>query len=148
MGANSTRFLLNYVTFDNDAGGWAWIDQNVAWAKAHGICLILNMHVPPGGFQSNGEGGALWSDVANQDRLTALWTEIARRYADEPIIAGFGLLNEPEPLASRQQWRDLADRIRRAIRSVDTNHIVFVERPDRDRRRLQLRRRHEPVHAR
>ena len=87
------------------------------------------MHVPQGGFQSNGEGGALWSDVANQDRLTALWKEIARRYADEPIIAGFGLVNEPEPLVSRQQWHDLAARLPAAIRSVDTNHIVFVERP-------------------
>ena len=136
MGANSTRFLLNYVTFEDDAApgvykdaGWAWIDQNVAWAKAHGIRLVLNMHVPQGGFQSNGDGGALWSDVANQDRLTALWKEIARRYADEPIIAGFGLVNEPEPLASRQQWHDLASRLLTAIRSVDTNHIVFVERP-------------------
>src|SRR5262245_29327837 len=104
MGANSTRFLLNYLTFEDDGApyvykdaGWAWIDQNVAWAKAHGIRLILNMHVPQGGFQSNGDGGALWSGVANQDRLTALWAAIAQRYADEPIIAGFGLVNEPEP---------------------------------------------------
>lgn len=109
--ANSTRFLLNYLTFEDDAApyvykdaGWAWIDQNLSWAKAHGIHLILNMHVPPGGFQSNGGGGALWSEVANQDRLTALWKEIARRYADQPIIAGFGLLNEPEPITSRDQW--------------------------------------------
>jgi endoglucanase len=136
MGANSTRFLLHHVTFEDDAApyvykdaGWAWIDRNVAWAKTYGMHLILNMHVPQGGFQSNGEGGALWNDVANQDRLTALWTEIARRYAGEPIIAGFGLVNEPEPLASRQQWQDLASRITAAIRSVDPNHIVFIERP-------------------
>ncbi|HXU07294.1 MAG TPA: cellulase family glycosylhydrolase, partial [Polyangia bacterium] len=109
--------------------GWAWIDQNVAWAKTHNIHLILNMHVPPGGFQSNGDGGALWTDTSNQDRLTALWAAIAQRYADEPIIAGFGFLNEPEPTVNRQQWHDLAERIRVAIRAVDTQHIVFVERP-------------------
>jgi endoglucanase len=136
MGANSTRFLLNYVTFESDAApgvykdaGWAWIDQNVAWARAHGIHLLLNMHVPPGGFQSNGQGGALWTDAANQDRLTALWTAIARRYASEPTIAAFGLLNEPEPTTSRAQWQALASRITTAIRSVDGNHIVIVERP-------------------
>jgi endoglucanase len=134
MGANSTRFLLNYVTFEDDAApyvykdaGWAWIDQNITWAKAHGIRLILNIHVPPGGFQSNGGGGALWNDVANQDRLTALWKEIGRRYADQPTIVGFGLLNEPEPVSSRQQWQALAARILTAIRSVDGNHIIFVE---------------------
>ena len=77
MGANSTRFLLNYRTFEDDSApgvykqaGWQWLDQNVAWANAHGIDLILNMHVPQGGFQSNGEGGALWTNPANQDRLT------------------------------------------------------------------------------
>ena len=57
MGANSTRFLLNHVTFEDDAApyvykdaGWTWIDQNVAWAKAHGIHLIFNMHVPRAAF--------------------------------------------------------------------------------------------------
>jgi endoglucanase len=136
MGANSTRFLLNYRTFEDDAApyvykdaGWAWIDQNVAWAKAHGIRLLLNMHVPQGGFQSDLGGGALWTDAGNQDRLIALWQAIARRYAGEPIIAGFGLLNEPAPLDGVAQWRDLAGRIASAIRAADTNHILFVERP-------------------
>jgi endoglucanase len=136
MGANSTRFLLNYKTFEDDAApgvykdaGWRWIDQNIAWARANRMYLILNMHVPPGGFQSDGEGGALWTDPRNQDRLTALWTAIARRYAAEPAIAGFGLLNEPEPTAERRQWRELAERLAAAIRSVDANHLLFVERP-------------------
>src|SRR5882672_2450782 len=118
MGANSTRFLLKYRTFEDDtapgvykSAGWHWIDENIAWAKQNGMYLILNMHVPPGGFQSNGEGGQLWSDPSNQDRLAALWKAIAQRYAGEPTIAGFGLLNEPEPLVDRQQWRDLASRL-------------------------------------
>jgi endoglucanase len=136
MGVNSTRFLLNYRTFEDDAApgvykeaGWHWIDQNIAWARANRIYLILNMHVPPGGFQSNGEGGALWSDATNRDRLTALWTQIAQRYAGESTIAGFGLLNEPEPLIDRRQWHDLARRLATAIRSVDRNHMIFLERP-------------------
>jgi len=56
----------NYVTFEDDAApnvykqaGWDWLDLNVQWAKAHGIHLIFNMHVPQGGFQSNGAGGRL-----------------------------------------------------------------------------------------
>lgn len=135
MGANSTRFLLNYVTFEDDAApsvykqaGWDWINRNVAWAKAHGIYLILNMHVPEGGFQSDGLGGKLWSDSSNQDRLTALWKAIASRYASEAIIAGFDLVNEPRPLTSRLEWQTLASRITAAIRSVDTKHMVIVER--------------------
>jgi endoglucanase len=135
MGANSTRFLLNYLTFEDDAApgvykqaGWDWIDQNVAWAKAHGIYLILNMHVPEGGFQSDGAGDKLWTDTTNQDRLTALWKAIANRYVNETIIAGFDLVNEPHPTMTRQQWQDLASKITAAIRTVDENHMVFVER--------------------
>jgi endoglucanase len=135
MGANSTRFLMNYLTFEDDSApyvykqaGWDWIDQNVVWAKAHGIYLILNMHVPEGGFQSNGGGGALWTDSSNQDRLVALWKAIATRYAGEPAVAAFDLVNEPQPLVSSQQWQDLASRITAAIRSVDTQHMVIVER--------------------
>lgn len=135
MGANSTRFLLNYRTLEDDnapfvykQAGWDWIDQNVAWARAHGIRLILNVHVPEGGFQSNGEGGALWSDSRNQDRLTALWSAIAAHYADEPTIAGYGLLNEPAPLMDRAQWASLAQRLLDAIRVADMHHLVVVER--------------------
>jgi endoglucanase len=123
------------VTFEDDAApnvykqaGWDWLDLNVQWAKAHGIYLIFNMHVPQGGFQSNGAGGKLWSDSSNQDRLVALWTAIAAHYGSEAVIAAFDLVNEPQPLANRQQWQALATRIATSIRTVDTNHMILVER--------------------
>ena len=53
------------------------------------------MHCPQGGYQSQGNGAALWTDPENQRRLVKLWGEIARRYADEPAIQGDGLINEP-----------------------------------------------------
>jgi len=36
MGMNSVRFYLHYRTFEQ-ADGWQWLDDNVAWAKRHGI---------------------------------------------------------------------------------------------------------------
>jgi endoglucanase len=135
LGMNVVRFYLNDVTFEDDAvpfvykdAGWAWVDENVRWAKAHGVYLILNIHVPPGGFQSNGKGTALWTDGKNQDRLAALWRAIAARYRDDVTIAGYDLLNEPVPVTSRDQWKALAGRILRAIRQVDLDHLVIVER--------------------
>jgi len=135
MGMNAVRFYMNYVTFEDDAApyvykqaGWDWIDQNIAWAKAQGIRLVLNMHVPQGGFQSNGDGGALWDVVANQDRLVALWSAIAGRYAAEPTIAGYGLVNEPVTTVDRAQWKTLASRLVTAIREVDPHHVLFIER--------------------
>jgi endoglucanase len=135
MGMNAIRFYLNYKTFENDGSpyqykqsGWAWVDQNITWAKKYGIYLILNIHVPQGGFQSLGNGDALWTNTENQNRLIALWKAIAQRYKDEPQIIGFGLVNEPVPSNDISQWQQLAQRITNEIRTVDKNHILFIER--------------------
>jgi endoglucanase len=136
MNMNVIRFYLNYRTFEDDAKpyqykttGWEWLDLNIAWAKKHGIYLILNMHVPQGGFQSLGRGDALWQQPENQNRLVALWKAIAARYASEPQIAGFGLVNEPVPTQSLAQWQQLAQRMVDAIRQEDPNHLLFIEKP-------------------
>jgi endoglucanase len=135
MGMNVIRFYLNYKTFENDASpyqykqsGWDWLDQNIAWAKKYGIYLILNMHVPQGGFQSQGNGDALWSNTENQNRLAALWKAIAQKYKNETQIVGFGPVNEPVPTTDVSQWQQLAQRITNEIRTVDKNHIMFIER--------------------
>jgi aryl-phospho-beta-D-glucosidase BglC (GH1 family) len=135
MGMNAIRFHLSYRFFEDDdepfhyqPDAFAWLDQNFAWARAHGIYLVLNMHVPPGGFQSTGGGAALWNDPRNQDRLVALWKEIARRYKDEPALAGYGLLNEPVVAGEPDAWERLARRTTAAIREVDPLHALFVER--------------------
>jgi len=135
MGMNAVRFYMNYRTFEADAApgkylddGWQWLDDNVAWAKKHGVYLILNMHVPPGGFQSNGGGKALWEKPENQDRLVKLWTAIAARCKGEAAVAGYDLLNEPVTTRSKGQWQELAGRIAAGIRTADPDHMLFVER--------------------
>lgn len=135
MGMNVIRFYLNYKTFESDnhpyqykQSGWNWLDLNISWAEKHGIYLILNMHVPQGGFQSQGNGDALWNNQENQNRLAALWQAIADRYKEEPQIIGYGLINEPVPTNHISQWQQLAERLSTQIRVVDQNHLLFVER--------------------
>lgn len=135
MGFNSVRFYINYGIFEDDAdpytykqSGFDWMNRNIAWAKTHGITLIVNMHYPQGGFQSNGGGDALWDISSNQKRFTALWKEIASRYANEPTILGWDLLNEPVVTKSINQWRDLAGETTWQIRQVDQKHLIMVER--------------------
>ncbi len=135
MGMNVIRFYMNYLTFEADASpytykpqGFAWLDTNIVWARKHGIYLILNIHVPQGGYQSNCGGNNLWKIPSNQDRLVALWKAIAQRYANEAQIAGFDLLNEPEPTDSIAQWTRLEQRIIDSVRKVDNNHLIFSEK--------------------
>jgi endoglucanase len=86
------------------------------------------MHIPQGGFQSQCGGNALWENLENQNRLISLWKEIAKRYKNEPQIAGYDILNEPIPTVSIQQWTNLAQNIINAIRNEDPNHLIIVER--------------------
>lgn len=136
LGMNAVRFYLNYVTFMGqslppgkfDEAGWKWLDDNVAWAKAHGVYLILNLHVPPGGYQSLGKGDELWTSADAQERFIALWRAIAERYRGESTIAGYDFLNEPVLPERPEQWIDLAERTVKAVREVDPEHIIFIER--------------------
>ncbi len=140
LGFNSVRFYLNYGLFEDDSNpytykeeGFEWLDQNIQWAKKYGIRLVLNMHYPQGGYQSQGNGQALWTETENQERLTSLWTEIAKRYADETTILGYGLINEPivatnDISNSLDILQNTMQHITDSIRTVDTNHMIFVER--------------------
>jgi hypothetical protein len=134
-GMNVVRFYLHHGRLtDTKTPGTlakkavAWLDKNVMWAKQHNIYLILNMHIPPGGNQGRGQGEALWDDIHNREQLRLLWRLIASRYAGEPAIAGYGILNQPVPNESMSQWQTLAQSIVNDIRHVDKDHIIFVER--------------------
>lgn len=134
MGMNVIRFNLNYVIFEDDESpyvykqeGWEWLNRNINWAKKYGVYLIIDMHVPQGGYQGGTEEGvALWNDIENQNRLKALWKAIAERYKNETIIVAWDLINEPTP-QTQEEWKTLAQELIDEIRSVDQNHLIIVE---------------------
>lgn len=140
MGFNCVRFYLNYGLFESDNDpyhykktGFDWIDKNIKWAKKYGIKLILNMHVPQGGYQSSGGGTELWTKKSNGDRLTALWKAIAKRYANEPAVIGYGLVNEPvvpmleTPEKTFEQYDSLMKKIAKNIRKASPYQMMFIE---------------------
>jgi endoglucanase len=139
MNMNVIRFYLNYGIFEDDHNpyvyketGFDWLNSNIDWARQNNIYLVLNMHYPQGGYQSQTNGDALWTEDAtgdaNRSRLKALWKEIANRYKDEPAILGYDLVNEPVPKGPWTQWQTLAQELVDEIRLVDTNHIIIIEK--------------------
>ena len=117
MGMNLVRFYINYKTLESDDkpysyrdDGWQWLDKNVEWARAAGVYLIFNLHIPQGGFQSQGRGWDLWQKPELQSRAIALWRAIASRYENEPVILGYDLLNEPGVPQNKKQWQQLAQK--------------------------------------
>jgi hypothetical protein len=110
----------------------------IVWCKAHHIYVILCMHAAPGAqnpeLMSDTVDGKphLWTQPSIYQPWTIhLWQAIAQRYADEPIVAGYDLLDEPllseaHPNSGGRIVRDFYVRTTAAIRSVDSNHIIFA----------------------
>jgi endoglucanase len=136
MGVNTIAFFLRSDQFEVDAApyeyqesGFAWLDQNIAWAKASGIRLVLSLASTPGTaqWQTPCDGNSVWDVPEYQERTIALWQALARRYADEPVIAGYDPLAFPITSGPKEQWQVLATRLVSAIRAVDRQHIVVID---------------------
>ncbi|MCR4592208.1 MAG: cellulase family glycosylhydrolase [Bacteroidaceae bacterium] len=147
-GFNTMRVPMHYKYFtlpiekEAVAGEQTWlqegfgrIDSMCVWAERHNILLILDMHACPGG-QSSGDicdydssKPSLWESEENRTKLAALWKKIAERYKNQKCIAAYDLINETNwTLANNNKllW-DTFRNIIKAIRAVDTNHIVILE---------------------
>jgi len=139
IGANCLRIPVNYRHFEDDLKpfeyreeGFRRLDRVVAECRKWGIWVIIDLHSAPGwqnpDWHSDNPGAVahLWTQEVFQKRLEGLWKEFARRYRNEPAIAGYNLINEPVctvPLALPKLYARLA----RAIRSIDKKHILFAE---------------------
>jgi len=105
------------------------------------------LHAAPGGqgndlniSDRDAAKPSLWESEANQQKTIALWRQLAQRYANEPFIGGYDILNEPnwgfEDLANdknglkekkNEPLKKLLMDITKAIREVDQKHIIIIE---------------------
>lgn len=144
QGLNSVRLPLNarhLYSMDNGIMHWneamfERIDRLIHWCKASKIYVIIDMHAAPGGQtgenidDSLNNQPELFIHNAYEKQLVALWEEIARRYAEETIIAGYDLLNEPLPewfAQYNEKLLPLYEKITKAIRQYDPNHLIILE---------------------
>lgn len=125
--------------------GFVIVDSLVQWCKENNLYLILDLHAAPGGqgkdaniSDYNPALPSLWESAENQRKTVALWRKLAERYANEPVIAGYDLINEPNwafrgkhqngcDETDNAEIRKLYMDITAAIREVDKNHIIFIE---------------------
>lgn len=112
------------------------IDNCISWCKKYEVYVILDMHGAPGGQtgqnidDSEVDHPNLFTDIDNQKKLIEMWKLLATHYREEDIVVGYDLLNEPLPNFFNQ-YNDkvlpLYREITKAIRDIDTNHIIILE---------------------
>jgi endoglucanase len=157
-GFNSIRLPMHYNLFtlpirDEPVPGQnTWLttgfdltDKLLAWCKANRMYLILDLHAAPGGQGKDANISdydpakpSLWESEANRQKTIALWRKLAERYANEPWMGGYDILNEPnwtfegknkngtEDSSNQPIW-DLYQAITKAIREVDPHHLIIIE---------------------
>ncbi len=126
--------------------GFEMTDALLAWCKANNIYLILDLHAAPGG-QGNDfaisdrdpKTPSLWDSRANQEKMIALWRKLAERYANEPMVAAYDIINEPNwgfeskddkngcKETNNKPLRELMVNVTKAIREVDNKHMIIIE---------------------
>lgn len=141
---NSRHFLLEEPGLQWKEEGFELLDQVISWCEKYRLYAILDMHAAPGGQTgSNIDDGVddvprLFTDMENWSRTLAVWEKIASRYADNPAVGGYDLLNEPlRPFRKGAPIEDLDylipslirfyDDCIRTIRRVDPNHLLSIE---------------------
>jgi len=123
--------LVEKEPYTMDSEGVKYLDQAVRWAKKYKIYIILDLHAAPGAqnhdWHSDSDGRALlWDNKEFQKRTLAIWHYLADRYKNEEYVAGYDLLNEAV-LHDTGKLNKLYRQMISTIRSVDKNHILFIE---------------------
>ena len=147
VGFNAVRFYLGANNIEDVAADGSvtykeealeWLDQHFEWAKKHNIKIVLCMMDAPGAPSRVGSG--FFTNKAYQDRFVNLWIVLAKRYAQDPNIAAYDLVNEPtctilpgdspdnKFAGAFDLYQSIIQRTIDAIRTVDKNHVIIVER--------------------
>ncbi len=157
-GFNSVRLPMHYNLFtlpvDQEpvVGQQTWLDKGFAltdslvkWCSARHMYVILDLHAAPGGqghdyaiCDGNPANLSLWESEANRQKTIALWKKLATRYANEPWVGGYDLLNEPNwnftgsnlngcSETTNIPLRQLLISITDTIRKVDAHHLIIIE---------------------
>lgn len=157
LGFNCIRLPFWYRNFMTENGQWRGggaalspgmerLDWVIGQCEKYGIYVILDMHGCPGGQSMNhgtGEIGRneLYNNEQNLAMMERLWTEIAKRYKNSPIVAAYDIMNEPQNnsgYTGDRAWQaespeavrltnTVYDRMIKAIRTVDKRHIITIE---------------------
>jgi len=144
IGMNSIRIPFNYRLFTSEyymgssdpARGFVYLDRVINWCKKEKLYVLLDMHCAPGGQTGDniddGYGYPfLFESEKDQVECATIWKKIAAHYANEKIIIGYDLLNEPiahyfDKTQLNPLLEPLYKKITAAIRSVDKNHLLFL----------------------
>ena len=130
-GLDHVRLPVDYNVFETESGayledGFRRVEQALAWARARGLKLVLDLHKTCGFSFDNGERQTGFFDSpALQDRFCRLWEEFARRFYDPENVA-FELLNEVTDRDYIGRWNRIAGDCVARIRPLAPDALILI----------------------
>lgn len=102
------------------------IRDTIRWARARNLGLVLDAHFLPGAdFNAVGGDSRVYADPALQEKVAAVWRDLARRFAKEGSYLRFEILNEPVA-AENKQVNSFMKKMLAAIRESNPTRVVYV----------------------
>lgn len=109
------------------------LKKNIAWAKAHGTTVIIDIHnycryaiKIDGKYKScvidnevDGEVRVKTSDLAD------LWVRLSTEFKNETAVYGYGLMNEPHGMG-KADWKAISNAVVKAIRDNGDKKLLFI----------------------
>lgn len=150
---NGNFYGYNAAESDPYKTAFARMDWFVQEAKERGIYVIIDFHGAPGSQNGSDHSGVDGGDekelasefffgnkaASNQKLFYDIWEVIADRYAEEPAVAAYDLLNEPyctyrynsKLTSGAEELHDMLwnvyDIAYDKIRAKDANHVIIME---------------------
>ena len=139
-GVNVVRVPFNYRLFIDDEHPEHYKKEGLLYFKClldlcekYQIYLLPDLHTVPGGqnpdWHSDNNTGIpqFWHYKVFRDQIVQLWKYIASHCVQYEYLLGYDLLNEPYLIDAPDILTDFYKDVTEAIRSVDPNHIIFLE---------------------
>lgn len=138
MGANVLRahsylkfWTLETEPYQYDEGFIKTLDDLIDMAYRNGIYVIIVMS--DAGHNDFADinvahygGNVLWTDNNLRKRVVAAWGYIAKHYANNPGVAGYDIINEPQP-PNKQALHSFYSDVIKEIRKHDKKHMIILE---------------------
>ncbi len=131
-GCDHIRLPFDYniiLGADNAVSGNAfkYLDRCVEWCEKYGLNIILDLHKTLGFSFDKGENeSGFFEDERYQDVFQAMWSEIAKHYADKADHVAFELLNEITERKYAMIWNGIAARTIRQIRRFAPDNFILI----------------------
>ena len=116
------------------------MDWIVRECSKRGIYVIFDLHIGPGNLNGGGhrgDEGIHFLEDTHRKAINRIWARMSNHFKDEPTVAGYDLVNEPDvpnseeygegPFNKAKTLVKFYDELYETIRDTGDEHIIFME---------------------